>query len=647
MHPPEPPVEKRLQLLLIGSESDAVSAAQTHADTLAAGEIVCIYPNAFLLLESKGYHVHLLSEWIADGEVETVIARAREAAKAWYCPIEAELTYRGVNLGHALQSYLFLTFMELIAADLALNRLVDQLRPTHIVCACQPVPALNLDAPAIPLALHILRSIGKAQGISVSQISPTPAAWSSLLKRAKKQAKVFVSRSPALERIAHALAQWIRQQPHPASAGKIPWTERMLHVAGFGEDYDAAVINTYLDMMRAAGNCQTALITDTLELATLRSGLHLDSGTPRFSLQAIRATSMPNRIAEARRTLASHRYSQADCQLIHKYALQPLMNTIWQWCYDLTQALDRYAALLDTSLDVICIDDLASPFMRALVRLAQQYGVASVAVPHGWMNWLEQFAFDGDWMLVWGEAFRQAMHPYCDPETRFEIIADPSLHRLYTEHREHPEQAGERAMQVAERLGLAPEKTTVVLLATGFNPSILSDLRPEAFSATWGAVFDLARHHPDAQFVAKTHPSKNYNAWLRAHTEETANLILCDRERLEDVLPLAALVVEMGKPGTATLLTLLFDKPLILCNYLAKIYRPVNAWLLTQPDLIVASSAEELNDLIEQALTSPPLLTPSSTLHQIFDLSAPPAEKIKVVVEQIGRLRGERASHVV
>lgn len=638
MHPPESPVKKTPQLLLVGSETDAAYAAQAHADMLAGGEIVCVYPNALLLLESKGYHVRLLSEWIADEEVDTVIARAFEAAKAWYGPVEAELTYRGVNLGHALQSYLFLAFMELIAADLALNRLVDQLRPVRIACVCQHDPALNLADLAIPLALHILRSIGKTRGISLALLSPVQASWDNLFNRVK----ALASQSPMLEQTIRALVRRIKKRPLPADAGEISWTEGMLHVAGFGEEYDAAVINAYLDMMRVAGNCQTALITDTMELATLRSGLHLDSAVPRFSLQAMQATSMPNRIAEARRTLASHRYTQADCHLIHKYNLQPLLDVIWKWCRNLTRALDRYAALLDTSLDVICIDDLASPFMRALVQLAGQYGVASVAVPHGWMNWLEQFAFDGDWMLVWGEVFRQAMHPYCDPEhTRFEIVADPSLHRLYAEHRDHPEQARERAAQVAGRLGLDQEKTTVVLLATGFNASILSDLRPETFSATWEAVFDLARRCPGVQFVAKTHPSKNYNAWLRTRTGGLSNLILCDRERLEDVLPLAALVVEMGKPGTATLLTLLFGKPLILCNHLAKIYRPVNAWLLAQPDMVVASSAEELVALIEQMFDSPPAFDPSSTLRQIFDLDTPSGEKIKGLVEQIERPRRE------
>jgi hypothetical protein len=189
-----------------------------------------------------------------------------------------------------------------------------------------------------------------------------------------------------------------------------------------------------------------------------------------------------------------------------------------------------------------------------------------------------------------------------------------------------------------------PEGTPVqiLLLCTGFYVNLISDMKSREFLDTWELLFQFASCQPNILFKVKSNPSKNYESWLKAKISQRQikNITICQGVRLEDVLSSADLVVDLGKPGTGSLLAMLFQKPIVFCNYLTRINRPARKKIFNTKGFNVVENSMELIHTIERFIESPWDHTQQENpLRGFFDFTLSPERELKQLVDNSRAIR--------
>ena len=156
-----------------------------------------------------------------------------------------------------------------------------------------------------------------------------------------------------------------------------------------------------------------------------------------------------------------------------------------------------------------------------------------------------------------------------------EVIARPDLNLTHVanEWLSHSAEDRKKISEEKRRSLNIKAKYVIVVLATTARNYIANEFDYPLFENCWLKILEYLKHHLELHVIVKGHPksTSNYNAWLSAMAsrQEVPNISVLSGP-LEEVVGWADLVIDLGKPGTATVVTLLFGKPLLLYSTLFK-----------------------------------------------------------------------------
>jgi hypothetical protein len=233
---------------------------------------------------------------------------------------------------------------------------------------------------------------------------------------------------------------------------------------------------------------------------------------------------------------------------------------------------------------------------KILEQLSPRFDLTLHARPHGWLAVAEDYEFAAHEIYCDGPLGARLFREVLGQDRAVRILPAPHLLELRRERLAMPPDERKRIVSEARsRLGLAPGPI-ILLLTTGAKRHLLNDFRRQALHDAWAEIFSFLRANPGVNLLVKSHPN-NFDAWVRARaqSEGVPRITFLDG-RLEDALLLADLAVEFGKPGTATLATLLLDVPML-------VFRNLYAYLREFGDMVHGLAADCAADTPQELAT--------------------------------------------
>jgi hypothetical protein len=353
-------------------------------------------------------------------------------------------------------------------------------------------------------------------------------------------------------------------------------------VIAFGSGYDALIVIPDAIQLSSERGKRLLWMTEGIDKNSIRSGLIYSDEydkVERFSVNDyLKRHPMPRltlkEIQQTDRLFKKLLELLNNIEVIRRYGLvksmgglrQVLRMSLWH-----TKVMDK--VLSHFAKSTIVLTDYNGIRERAIEQLAPRYQIEVIARPHGWMSNIEGFDYRANRYLVSGELSRKLVETFYGKETPVFLSADPNLRNAAREWSEKT-QDERKTIQHQRRKDLSITAPFVVLfMTTGARLHILNDFDFIALVELWEHIFDYLKNHLDIHVIIKSHKN-NFDWWVesQAKMQKVSNLNIL-KGRLEDVLVSADLAVDLGKPGTATLVALLFRKPLLLYQGLYKYIR--------------------------------------------------------------------------
>jgi len=536
-------------------------------------QIYTLRPAKCLELRVAGIPARNLGEHILAADAYRIYQRAFAEA-THIAKVVSEAQGRGlVQLSRLFKVYYWEFLVEVYAMDAVLNewgRERESSSPYYVRWFGPPPTTHAQLADPGPLGEQIFNVLHlRGQAESIQARSPFRAnTWRPLLGRLRH-----------VQRYAFwALRKFIEHkstEPLELAIGK--WA------IGWGSSYDALIVIP--DMIRVAEETglKPLLVTEGIDSSTNRTGLvykeSYDS-IERFSVgRYLAGRPVPHL------TLAEHE----EVERAYRGLLKAIDATEVGAKYRLSSLFENLHTELVTSLILAKqLDDILSQWVgsslvltdfnglkeRIIEQLAPRYNIQVQARTHGWLANPEGYEFEAAHYVVPGTLQAQFVRDFLGYREQVVIRPDHNLMRVAEEWLNNSEE--KRQAIIAEKkhsLGIRA-KHIILILATMARNRTLSEFDYPTFCDCWLHILNYLKSHPEIHVVVKAHPQFNYNPWLSALSKQqkVQNLSILSG-RLEEVLGLADLVVDLGKPGTGTIVALLFRKPLLLYERLYKYVR--------------------------------------------------------------------------
>lgn len=535
-------------------------------------------PRACLELRMAGIPARTLGEHISAAEAERIYRRAFADA-THIVEVVSEAQGAGiVQLARLFKVYYWEFLVDVYALDAVLSEWVREPEgfSLHYGWSSGPPPTTThtkLVDPG-PLAEHVFK-------VSMLHL--------------RGQVQPIQARLPFWTDTRHVTRAWLRQvwrsalgrlrrirrtDARPPALPELPVGKRAI---GWGSSYDALIVIPDMIQVAEETGLRPLLVTEGIDSSTNRTGLvykkSYDS-IERFSIvQYLRGSPVPS-LTSAEREQVQRAYTSlltaidrtvvgAKYQLSSLFqGLRPELNASLLLAKQLNHVLSQWAG------SAVVLTNFNGVQERIIEQLAPHHNIHMYAKLHGWLANPEGYEFDAAHYVVPGRLQAQFVRQFFGYGEQVVVKADPNLTRVADEWRSKSEEERQiLAVQNKRSLGITARYVIVVLTTMARN-RILSEFEYSTLRDCWLSILDYLKNHPEFHVVVKAHPKFNYNPWLSALSEQqkVQNLSVLSG-RLEEVLGWADLVVDLGFPGTATLVTLLFRKPLLLYRGLHKYVR--------------------------------------------------------------------------
>ena len=565
-------------MVLVRDVTELGVVRQFFGDRLRDVQVYTLLPAHYLELKRDGIQPNIFSQHIAATDAYDIYRRAFQDITQIVDSFPRVEGLLPVNLAQYFKVYYWEYLTDVYALDMALEHILncsDGVTFTYLQRS-YPAPTRHAELTnADFISAQMLDALSRQRP---SVVQPLPGGI--VVQATERQTLRDAARSllVSLKRVAKGLllrGRGLTVRPAPPVAAEA-------RAIAFGSGYDALVVIPDALRLATESGLKPLWTTEGVDKKTTRSGL-----VYRDEYDQIERFSISRYLAEHPvPPLTSAEASQADkpfpelmdrlnqIEVISRYGLtsgmsklrQEFRHALWR-----TKVIDRVLAHFTGSTLVITnyngIDE------RAIEQLAPRHQIEVIARPHGWIANIEGFEYQASRYLVSGKLWRELATTFYGEDTPTYISPDPSLVNAAKEWLGKTEDK-QQAIVDQKRRALSIQTPYVVLfMTTAARTHILNEFDYPALQGFWWRAFDYLKAHPDVHVVIKSHKN-NFDWWVATHAAErgVTNLTILGG-RLEDAVIQADLVVDLGKPGSATLVSLLFRKPTLLYRGLYKYVR--------------------------------------------------------------------------
>lgn len=544
-------------------------------NALDGAPVYTLYAHQCMELIDMGAEAHVLSEFISAQEAYSIYSRAfRDSARIVDTfPLTGESTK--VNLARFFKVYYWEYLSEVYALDLAFGRLLDSLEGASLSYVRREfhIPSRHVELTNSEFISSRMLEVLNEQ---------RPAALRPIQYDNKKGAeKAHGSPYPIVKHLKEMA--WSMKNMLMTGEKPVPSEPNPRNIA-FGQGgYDALIVIPDALRLSRDNNRLPLLMADYIDKETLRTGLVWKDEYERIERHTLARYSEENPeppLSFSERKEAKKLYLELMRRLnlideISGYGLSADMGKLHdEFAYAVRRTKFLCSVLARFRGSSIVVSDFDNLNARIIEQTAGRFGIETCARPHGWMNSFEAFEYSAD-------------HYYCDGPLRarlteevyhygahIEMIPDPSLMDVSRNWLDM-KPSERRDITDKKRAALNINASLVVLLMTtaARYTRALNEFDYHRWLDCWNSIFDYLKSRPDVHVLIKSH-RRNFDRQVAALAarEGVTNLTVLGG-RLEDALMMADLVVDFGKPGTATLSALLFNCPLLLFRGLYKYVR--------------------------------------------------------------------------
>jgi hypothetical protein len=254
----------------------------------------------------------------------------------------------------------------------------------------------------------------------------------------------------------------------------------------------------------------------------------------------------------------------------------------------------------------IILTDFNGLHERVIEQLADQFMLKPFCRPHGWLNSFEAYEFKGYRYNCDGFLQKRLIEETLK-YTNVQIIPDQNLLNVSQEWlSKKPLEKKIFIEKARESLGIDRQKSVLLFLTTAPRYGrTLNEFDENLFFPFWKEIGKFLGKNPSLLLLIKSH-KRNFDDWLSSYfsSQQVDNFSIL-KGKLEDALILSDLVVDLGKPGTATLSTLLFERPLLLFSGLYKYVRDLGDLVYEGGNAFRIPHTQGLFDELEKFILCP------------------------------------------
>ncbi|MCP4135904.1 MAG: hypothetical protein GY754_33355 [bacterium] len=606
-----------MKLIFIKDEKQVEQLHEIAGHNDSSSVIIPIMPKAAVALrELPVQGIKLPIEYLDIQERNSIYQEAIDLSRSWGDSFKDRMIYKEIDLLDCTGILMLSFFQDVIAAEKIIPRIIEQYKPKT---------AVFLNEPAIPSIGHQAHDGTSDIGISVFQWRLKQAGVEIIIhKENQEEGRIIKKILPAraqriLKKVKHKISNNLNKQANSQTNSPVITQNQMSPgrislpdiskekpvVIGHGSGYDLLVIWPYIKAIAKEVEGVPVLlnILPDLDSSTKRSGLSIDE-----DLRYIYTNDIPYP-PEDDFDISTIRNEVLNG--LHEGTLLPhvLRNPLLQYQFDIflgflestkNAVFQAYQFMEEYPVALYLDDYSADPVNRAWTAVANNLNIPSVTAPHGAVNLLEFHEFNAQFAFAWGELGKENL-----------VLSNPGKE-------EQVIVAGDPSMTELSMKSIAAEKRNKVLLITGgFLQQMWTDMDLERFFSAWNNIVEIAKKQSSMEFIIKPHPSvRDFGNWYRSFVDKSsvANIKVIDTVKLEELLPEAFLAVLVGKPGTAGLVSSLYEVPLLYYDtMLCRNVTGYNIWndgngipYVTNSDDLgmlieaVYSNAEERDKIIEQ-----------------------------------------------
>jgi len=548
-----------------------------------------------------------MSELVTAEEANAMYRRAWEETSAL---VEASPLTEGslrINLARLYKVHYWEYLSEVYALDLAFQRILAAQEDTEFFYVDRGIPypghATLTDAESI--SGWMISKLGQGGGPSGKVVFHRIAREDSSLGR-KVRPLVY-----SVKKVVREILARFRILLSPSA---IPGLYRST-VVGFGTGYDALIVLPDLLRIAAEKGRRPLLMTEGVDRGTLRTGLKWKKEydtLEQISISKCLALHSMAPLTPAERRSADHAFDEMVRFLnrnaeIRRYRLPETLGGLredYRRVLQRAKALDRILTRFGGSAFVVThfngFDELV------IEQRARDRGIETFARPHGWMNSPEAFEYKADHYYCDGPLRAGMVQEVFHYGDRIELSADPSL--AGTAEAWLLNSPSERRSIVRDRrreLSIAAHPVILLMTTAARHGRALNEFEYTAWIRCWETIFHYLKNHSDVHVLVKSH-KRNCDPWIERQAAQAGVTNLSIRSgRLEDALVLADLVVDFGKPGTATLSALVFQRPLLLYRGVYKYVREFGDRVFNLGTSFCVDSPDDLCAQFERCRVNP------------------------------------------
>jgi len=516
------------------------------------------------------------AQLLTGADYNEIAYEAGQLSDRWFLPYDG-LEYRGVNLAELCRIENTVFFFEVVAAHRVMERVLADFKPNEFVLFT------DLNTPCIGRtrynATHdvfeaVALKFAEKHGLSVKRLFSStegerqcaPTLTIKIVDAVDHFAKVLSSRLFRLLKRISLTNRRIKLSSFRRENGKFL---ALCYASG----YDALMMEPIFQALRIDGEFQTILISQNEPQIGNSSRAGLDEAPisyilyrefePFDSPQAREDFSHLMRGREKFRDVYGSSSEDLKDPLDNRY-LKMQFDYLWEKRF--TSAIKiidaAYAVMEQIQPDVLVSIDMMSFDQRIFCKVARMHGIRTIAIPHGCINDIEEYEFESDIFLAWGQISKsQIVKRFALDDSRVRVTGSLLFEKINDLVSLSPKAIHLRK----EELGLRRDARIVLILTGAFTTEVYGRLDLEKYVEAWNTVVQYAMFHPEIDFLIKPHPAMDYTAWYLRYIPVSGakNIRIVENLRLEFLLPITDAAIMWQIISTALLIALLAKKPLI------------------------------------------------------------------------------------
>jgi hypothetical protein len=219
---------------------------------------------------------------------------------------------------------------------------------------------------------------------------------------------------------------------------------------------------------------------------------------------------------------------------------------------------------------------------RIIEQAAKNYSIEIISCPHGWIAEPEGYEYKAD-------------KYFCRSSLESKIL---SLNNKNLQIQKYD--------QSINSLETIPNKLSVLVLSTGArNERILNEFCYQRIYSYWKELikFSIINNNIKIYVSSKKQPFDSHLVDLFS-MDELKNIIFLEGS-IENKLSKARIIVDFGKPSSATYYAIKLGKPILICNNIYKFSRPLNSMIFDLYEYKSIKNPSELFSKLQEFVENP------------------------------------------